>query len=375
MNNVSQILDEIAEHYHILKDKQRAITFSSAARNIEQLDLLDLSKLEVKFIGKGIKKEIEEILQTGSNKRLEDLRTRISLELFNIVPQLYDISKKEMEEVVEKYNCKTIDDLYKNSLFVEALSKMDFGLDYTPTQLKNDETLLGDLFAQTSYGEGLQTTEQLISQLIKRGYRHGFVANHFIDEKHKTNQKQEIKKCEDEYKIRIWNGQVVDIFDENFGLEGFEYYILQASKNKGKFNKLVTILPKIKDKSVILDLFDYFVCEDFNPVVLSEICNKNNLIVGLGPRDYIELSYLLNFLKQCNFNKVGLFSRARKSSELGQISLALELAEKLSYSKKQIINYKPHPFKDNVEIRSAINFEAFEQKVKEIWNHDFKSKE
>ncbi|MBM4240354.1 MAG: DNA polymerase/3'-5' exonuclease PolX [Euryarchaeota archaeon] len=113
---VAKILNEIANFLEIKGDKYRPRAYRYAARTVESLsrDIKDIKKQdkleELPGIGKNIAQKIEEIIDTGSLRYLEDMKKELSIELKSLLA-VEGIGPKTIKLLYDELGVKNLDDL------------------------------------------------------------------------------------------------------------------------------------------------------------------------------------------------------------------------------------------------------------------------
>lgn len=97
------------------KQRFKAIAFKNAIKNIQEsnkaVKTLDDLK-DIKGIGKGILKRIEEIIETGELEELKD--SNDDIDYINEMMRIHGIGPSKAKELVEEHKIKSIEDLEQN---------------------------------------------------------------------------------------------------------------------------------------------------------------------------------------------------------------------------------------------------------------------
>ena len=134
MNHKSLILDaldKLRKEEIANKEPWKAKAYSGAIKAIAAFDKSIETAEDVKDlkgIGKSIYAKIEEIIETGKLKRLEDYNTDGKIKMIEDLTRIHGIGPAKAKELVDKHNIKNIQDLENN---LELLNdKQKIGIKY-----------------------------------------------------------------------------------------------------------------------------------------------------------------------------------------------------------------------------------------------------
>lgn len=124
-DSLADFLDTLAGYYHQASDTYRAKTFERTAANIRTLTVPIVSGAQAKSILKGIGdstvQEIDEFLETGTSKRLQELEKKYQdrKAVIDLFTSIHGIGPKTATKFYDK-GYRTLDDLSKKATLTKA---------------------------------------------------------------------------------------------------------------------------------------------------------------------------------------------------------------------------------------------------------------
>lgn len=256
---LARILYEIADLLEIKEVNFKPRAYRKAAQNIESLsdDLEDLYKKgeleDIPGVGKSIAEKIEEFLETGEVKKLDELREETPVDINSLI-SVESLGPKKIKKLYEELDIKNLDDLEKaakeekirglegfgkkteenilDNIGFARKSKKRFFLGYVLPEAKDIVSKLKEYVERIEIAGSLRRKKETIGDLdiLAVAEKNMEAMDAFVN---MDNVKKVIAKGETKSSVRLYGGVQVDlriVENQSFG-SALQYFTGSKSHN------------------------------------------------------------------------------------------------------------------------------------------------